>query len=152
MKGHVLSYLSHVNTIYGDCFFLSVLRLMDDWVPSCITGVECKASLSGRFIPPGKNTDTHWRGGWVGLRAGTDALGYKKKSLVCVGNRTFPCSLVSVPTELSLCVFKRHLHALPCTQLTVSLLIHYSAQTSRLWTNEEVLPTSRWVPKYDNTC
>jgi hypothetical protein len=23
MKGHVLSYLSHANIIYGDCFFLS---------------------------------------------------------------------------------------------------------------------------------
>ena len=36
---HVLSYLSHANIIYGDCFFLSYLRPMEDWVPSCITYV-----------------------------------------------------------------------------------------------------------------
>ena len=33
---HVLSYLSHANIIYGECFFLSYLRPMEDWVPSCI--------------------------------------------------------------------------------------------------------------------
>jgi hypothetical protein len=151
MKCHVLSYLSHANIIYGDCFFLSFLRLMEDQVPSCITGVEWKSSFSGRFTPRERTQiPIEVAAGWVSEPVRT--LWGTKKSLVRVGNRTFPCSLVTVPTELSLCVFKRHLQALSCAQLTAALLIHYSAQTSRLWTTEEVLLTSRWVPKYDNTC
>ena len=30
MEGHVLSYLSHANIIYGDCFFIPFLGLMEE--------------------------------------------------------------------------------------------------------------------------
>jgi len=30
---------------------------------------------------PGKDLDTHWIEGWVGPRAGLDAVGYKKRKI-----------------------------------------------------------------------
>ena len=106
-----------------------------------ITGVECKVSFSGCFTPGKEHRCPLKRRLGVSLRR----YGHQgtEKSFVYVDNRTFPCSLFTVPTELSLWFFKRHLQTLPCTQLTVSLPIHYSALTSRLWTTEEVLRTGK---------
>jgi hypothetical protein len=50
--------------------------------------------------PPEKNPDIHWKGGWVGLRAGVDVF-EKRKSLYPVGIQTpglSTCSLVTVLT------------------------------------------------------
>jgi hypothetical protein len=34
-----------------------------------------EASRSGRFTPVEIDTGTHWIGGWIGTRAGQDAVG-----------------------------------------------------------------------------
>jgi hypothetical protein len=38
--------------------------------------------------PPRRGPSIHWIGGWVGPRAGLDAVEKKKKSLATAGNRT----------------------------------------------------------------
>jgi hypothetical protein len=44
--------------------------------------------VSGQFLTPGRLTlRTHWTGGWVGPRAGPDAM-KKTKNLSPAGNRT----------------------------------------------------------------
>jgi hypothetical protein len=52
--------------------------------------------VSGQFIAaaalsPGKSPSTHWKGSWVGPRAGLDAVAKKKKKKpisAVAGNRT----------------------------------------------------------------
>jgi len=48
----------------------------------CLTlaldGGEWSASLSGRFTPWERAPATNWRGGWVGPRAGLDAVVKRK--------------------------------------------------------------------------
>jgi hypothetical protein len=39
-------------------------------------------------LPPGKVPNIHWIGGWLGLRAGLDAVARRKKSQLLAGNRT----------------------------------------------------------------
>jgi hypothetical protein len=41
---------------------------------SVLDGVEWSASRPGRFIPRERAPSTHWIGGWVGPRAGLDAV------------------------------------------------------------------------------
>jgi hypothetical protein len=58
-----------------------------------------------RCITPGERArGTHWIGGWVGPRAGLDAVGMRKYSFPCQESnpRPFNTSAVTVPTELSL--------------------------------------------------
>jgi hypothetical protein len=47
-----------------------------------LDGVEWSASRLGRFNPWENVPGTHWIGGWVGPRAGLDAV-EKKKSCPC---------------------------------------------------------------------
>jgi hypothetical protein len=49
---------------------------------SALDGGEWSASCPGRFTPRERTPDTHWIGGWVGLRAG----------LVTVVKRKIPSS------------------------------------------------------------
>jgi hypothetical protein len=41
---------------------------------SALVGGEWSASRPGRFIPDGKAPGTHWKGGWLGPRAGLDDM------------------------------------------------------------------------------
>jgi len=64
---------------------------------------EWWASRSGPFTSA-KNTGTHWRGGWVGLRVSVDDL-KKREIFVSVGIRTtdlLACILVTLPIALKL--------------------------------------------------
>jgi hypothetical protein len=47
---------------------------------SALDGGEWSASRPGRFLSPGKDPlpSTHWLGGWVGSRAGLDAVVWRK--------------------------------------------------------------------------
>jgi hypothetical protein len=45
---------------------------------SALDGGEWSASRPGRFIPRERAPFTHWIGGWVGLRAGLDAVAKRK--------------------------------------------------------------------------
>jgi hypothetical protein len=46
---------------------------------------EWPASRLGRFTPRERAPGTHWIEAWVGLRAGLDAVGKKKNSLLLPG-------------------------------------------------------------------
>jgi len=50
-----------------------------------VCGSEWSASRADHFIPRERAHCTHWLGGWVVLRASTDAVAKRKKSL------HFPC-------------------------------------------------------------
>jgi hypothetical protein len=50
---------------------------------SALDGGEWSASRSGRFILRERALGTHWIGGWVGPRAGPDAVAKRKKSQHC---------------------------------------------------------------------
>jgi len=62
------------------------------WLHAFLTSIlddgEWPASRSGLFILEDILPDTHWIGGWVGLRVGTDAVAKRKNSLPSDGNRT----------------------------------------------------------------
>jgi len=47
-----------------------------------LDGGEWSASLTDRFTPGKRTTNTHWIGGWVGSRTGLDTVP-KRKSLYC---------------------------------------------------------------------
>jgi hypothetical protein len=55
---------------------------MDVWIhiflTSALVGGEWSTSRSGRFTPGERVPGTHWRGGWVDLRAGLDNLETRK--------------------------------------------------------------------------
>jgi hypothetical protein len=54
-------------------------------------------------LPSGKNTDTHWTGGWVGLRGELNVM-EKRKSFGPTWIRTPDCSsrrLIATPTTLT---------------------------------------------------
>jgi hypothetical protein len=44
------------------------------YLTSALAGVEWSGSRPGRFIPGERAPGTHWKGGYVGLRDGLDAL------------------------------------------------------------------------------
>jgi hypothetical protein len=53
------------------------------------SGAESSASRPGRFTPGERAPDIQWRGGWVGLRTGVDAVAKRKNPIIApVGNRT----------------------------------------------------------------
>jgi hypothetical protein len=60
--------------------------------PTFLTLALYRIKLSGKFhvlnvlSPPGRISSTHWTGGWVGLRAGLDAVEWGKNA--CAGIRT----------------------------------------------------------------
>jgi len=60
------------------------------------------AALPPRKVPPPPPPGTNWIGGWVGFRAGLDALGKRKKSHRCPCRESSPshpaCSLVTTLT------------------------------------------------------
>jgi hypothetical protein len=60
---------------------------------SAIDGGECSDSHPGRFTP-----GTHWIVGWVGLRAGLDAVEYRK--IPCLSRESNTDSM-AITTELS---------------------------------------------------
>jgi hypothetical protein len=49
------------------------------FLTSALDGGECSTSCLGRFTPRERALGTHWIGGWVGPRAGLDAVAEKKK-------------------------------------------------------------------------
>jgi hypothetical protein len=51
-------------------------------------------------LPQGKDPGTHWTGGWVGSRAGLDAVEQRKISCPCRESNP-AVQPVSIPTELS---------------------------------------------------
>jgi hypothetical protein len=55
---------------------------------SALDGVEWSASQPCRFTPCVKATGTHWIGGWVGLRAGVDAVEKRKSLCPCRKSNT----------------------------------------------------------------
>jgi hypothetical protein len=57
------------------------MKAMDEWMYSsthsltpALDGGEWSVSRPGRFTPRVKTSGTHWIGGWVGSRAGLDAV------------------------------------------------------------------------------
>jgi hypothetical protein len=64
------------------------------FLTSALNGGEWSASLSARFNAGKTAPHIHWIGGWVGLKAGLDAL---EISLAPAGNRT----PAIIPTEIS---------------------------------------------------
>jgi hypothetical protein len=48
-----------------------------------VEGGEWCASHSGRFTPRESSPGTHWIGGWVGCRAGLDAMNKEEISCPC---------------------------------------------------------------------
>jgi hypothetical protein len=49
-------------------------------------GGDLSASRPGRALALGKDTDTHWTGGWVGVRAGLDTDARGKILYLCQGS------------------------------------------------------------------
>jgi hypothetical protein len=66
------------------------------FLTSSLDGGKWSASRPGRFTPGERPCGTHRIGGWVGLRAGLDAVVKRKK--FCLG-RSVRWS-VTIPTEL----------------------------------------------------
>jgi hypothetical protein len=50
---------------------------------SALDGGEWSASRPGRFTPRERASSTHWIGGWVGPRAGLDAVVKRKILSLC---------------------------------------------------------------------
>jgi hypothetical protein len=48
------------------------------YLSSALDGGEWSASRPGRFTSKERAPSTHWIGGWVGLRAGMDAVVKRK--------------------------------------------------------------------------
>jgi hypothetical protein len=80
------------------CFFFQLSttpwKCIGEWryasthsLTSALDGGEWSASPPGSFIPRGRAPGTHWTWGWVGLRAGLDAV-VKKKLPAPAGTRT----------------------------------------------------------------
>jgi hypothetical protein len=53
------------------------------FLASTMGGGESSALRTGRFAPGEKAPGTHWIEGWVGLRAGLDAVEKKKSPSPC---------------------------------------------------------------------
>jgi hypothetical protein len=68
------------------------------FLTSALDGGERSASRPCRFIPEGRAPGTHWIGGWVGPRAGLDAVKHRKIS--CPFKESNP-EHVAISTELS---------------------------------------------------
>ena len=62
-----------------------------------LSGSECLALCFGHFIPPGRNPNIHWIGGWMVPRAVLDTL-ENTKSLSLAGIQTMNCSACSLLT------------------------------------------------------
>jgi hypothetical protein len=60
---------------------------LDAFLTSALDGDEWSASTPGRFTPRERASGTRWIGGWVGLRAGLDAV-VKIKIPTPAGTRT----------------------------------------------------------------
>jgi hypothetical protein len=52
--------------------------LLHAFLTEALDGGEWSASRPGRFNPRERAPGTHWRGGWMGPRAGLDAVVKKK--------------------------------------------------------------------------
>jgi hypothetical protein len=50
-------------------------------------GVSGQRHALAALYPRGKDPGTHWIGGWVGLRAGLDAVARKKILCPCPGSK-----------------------------------------------------------------
>jgi hypothetical protein len=62
-------------------------RVAHAFLTSSVDGKEWSATRPGRFYPRKKRApDTNWTEGWVGLRAGLDAVA-KRKIPAPTGNR-----------------------------------------------------------------
>jgi hypothetical protein len=61
---------------------------MHAFLNSALDGAELSASNPGRFTSGERDFSTHWVGGWVGRRAGLDAVAKRKKSLLLPGIET----------------------------------------------------------------
>jgi hypothetical protein len=68
---------------------------------SALDGGEWSASRPGRFTPRESVSVTHWRGGWVGLRAGLDTVVKKKIPSPCWNSNSRPSSPQSSTVPLS---------------------------------------------------
>lgn len=101
------SICHHVRSVFIHCRPLVHEQIKDNalrskvWVPLRMSPVQTELyplltltqlELNVQYhspvvLPQGNNTDTHWRGGWVGLRAGTDALVIQKNpvSILVIG-------------------------------------------------------------------
>jgi hypothetical protein len=60
----------------------------NSFLTSALDGGEWSASHPGRAYPWKWTPDTHWKGGWVDLRAGLDTEDRGKKSFASAGDRT----------------------------------------------------------------
>jgi len=58
------------------------------FLTSSLDGGEWSASRSSRFTPRERAPGTHWIGGWVGYRAGLDAMVKRKTPSHCLVKRT----------------------------------------------------------------
>jgi hypothetical protein len=73
---------------------------MQPFLASALDGDEWSDSRPGRFTPGERVPETHWIGGWVGLRTALDVVDYGK-SLASAGNRTLAVQPVAIPIDLS---------------------------------------------------
>jgi hypothetical protein len=62
------------------------------FLTSALDGVEWSASRPGRFTPKERTPATHWIGGWVGPRAGLDAVVKRKIPSPCRDSNPRSCS------------------------------------------------------------
>jgi hypothetical protein len=73
------------------------------FLTSALDRGEWSASRLGRFNPGERAPGIHFIGGWMGSKAGLDAMEKRKISCFCrESNRGCrACNIVAVPTELS---------------------------------------------------
>jgi hypothetical protein len=62
---------------------MAVLKHISPFLISALDEKEWSASLPFRFNPWNRAPGTHWRGGWVGLRAVMVAVEWKIISCLC---------------------------------------------------------------------
>jgi hypothetical protein len=88
---------------------------------SVLDGGEGAASSPGHLTPGEITLDTHWIGGWVGPRAGLDAVGVQRNFCVA-GNRTpvvQPVVRRYVLTELSRLLSTKNMYCKLTAMLTL---------------------------------
>jgi hypothetical protein len=81
---------------YAMKMYGGVAVYLNAFVTVALDDVKWWASFPGRFIPKKSVLDTHWLGGWVGRRAGLDAV-EKRKTYLISGHE--PRTVLDTKTE-----------------------------------------------------
>jgi hypothetical protein len=82
-KGKVVPVLFLLTEHHAMKGYWGVEVPLHTFLTSALDGGEWSASHPGRFAPREGFTGTHWIGGWVGPRAGLDAVGRRKIPSPC---------------------------------------------------------------------